>query len=760
MAHYHDRNAPTKARVEDLLGRMTLTEKVGQVNQRLYGWQTFLRNGDDYSLTAIFKDEVARFGGIGAIYGLFRADPWSKMNAQTGISRHRSRHVAYKLQRYLIENTRLGIPVLFSEEASHGHMALESESYPVNLARGASFNPALQRAVATAIAEDIAAKGAHLALASALDLLRDPRWGRAEECFGEDPYLSSEMTRAITSGLQTQGRVAAVLKHFTAQGEAIGGHNSGPVIIGPRELREIFLPVMQAAIQAGAKGVMAAYNEIDGVPCHCHRELLTDILRHEMGFKGIVMADGCALDRLLKLNNDPAIAASMALKAGIDLSLWDNVYPYLEEAVQRKIIDISALDEAVGRILTQKFELGLFEQNFKNDVMPPASAQWRHLNLQAARESICLLKNTSALLPLPLNKKQTIAVIGPNADALYHQLGDYTAPQAAGRGTTILQGLKQIASPLITLSYAEGCQVRHPLPGGIEQAVSLAEQADYVVLVLGGSSARNFEMIFQVNGAVSSKGPNMDAGENVDVADLALPDCQLSLFQALRLTQKPIIIILNQGRPYAIPELSAEADAILALFYPGAMGGLAVAETLFGLNNPSGKLPVSIPRSSGQLPVYYNQKDVVYKEDYYDMRGQALYPFGFGLSYSQFQYRQLDVQPAALSITDLEQGARFSCQVTLTNESGRAGEEVVQLYLHARQGSITRRKRELKAFTKVHLAPYETKTVTLTLDAQALSVSSAGRSYAIEPGVMDIFIGTGAVTILAHTISVSRVSLP
>lgn len=756
MAHYQDKNAPVKARVDDLLARMTLKEKVGQLNQRLYGWQAFERNGDDFALTAIFKDEVARFGGIGAVYGVFRADPWSKINAQNGIPRERSRHVTNQLQRYAIDNTRLGIPMLFSEEAPHGHMALGSESYPVNLARAASFNPDLHRAVAAATAEDIAEKGGHLALASALDLVRDPRWGRVEECFGEDPYLSGEMTYAITQGLQQQGKVAAVLKHFTAQGDAIGGHNSGPVNVGERELREIFLPVMQAAIRAGAKGVMAAYNEIDGVPCHCNHELLTGMLRQEMGFKGIVMADGCALDRLLRLDSDPAIAASMALTAGVDISLWDNIYPYLEEAVQQNYLDISVVDEAVSRLLTLKFELGLFEQRFDDDVMNPIPQRWRQLNLQAARESICMLKNAADLLPLSLNKKQTIAVIGPNADALYHQLGDYTAHQVVGHGTTILQGIQQLASPHITLSYAEGCQVRHSLPGGIEHAVTLAEKADYIVLVLGGSSARNFEMTFQGNGAVSSRGPNMDAGENVDVADLALPDCQMALFHALKLTQKPIIVLLNQGRPYAVPELSTEADALLSIFYPGAMGGLAVAETLFGLNNPSGKLPVSIPRASGQLPVYYNQKDVSYVENYYDLSGQALYPFGFGLSYSRFTYQSLAILPSELKVSDLVQGTSVTCQVTLTNTSPYAGAEVVQLYIHARQGSITRRKRELKAFTKVHLAPDETKTVTLTLDAQALSVWSAGRRYTIEPGIVDIYIGTGAETLLAGTLSLAR----
>ncbi|WP_099221738.1 glycoside hydrolase family 3 N-terminal domain-containing protein [Listeria costaricensis] len=746
--HYLDHTASVSERVEDLLGRMTLQEKCGQLNQRLYGWETFRRTGDDtFVLTEKFYQEVERFAGIGALYGLFRADPWSKMNARTGISRANSAKVANMLQRYVMENTRLGIPVLFSEELPHGHQALESECYPVNLARGASFNPELQRQVAEAMAAEVASKGVHLALVSALDILRDPRWGRSEECFGEDPYLAARLTEAVTAGIEQADRMAVVLKHFAAQGEPVGGHNSGPVSIGERELREIFLPGIQAGIAAGAGGLMAAYNEIDGVPCHANRALLTDILRDEFQFDGVVMADGCALDRLLGLTGDARVAAGLAAEAGVDLSLWDEIYPVLEEAVEAGIVAESVIDQAVRRVLTLKFKLGLFESPYVNEVVPTPDPAWREVNLQAAREGICLLENRGKTLPIGSNVKK-LAVIGPNADALYNQLGDYTAPQdeSAG-GLSVLAGIRKMAPADVAIHYEQGSDVREAVPGGLDRAVAVAEDADAVVLVLGGSSARNFDMDFLKNGAVSSKGPNMDAGENVDVANLCLPAAQRALFKAVRKTGRPLIVVLIQGRPLAIPEISEATDALLTAWYPGAVGGQAVAEVLFGQYNPSGKLPVSIPRSSGQLPVYYNQKAVEYKEDYFDGTGKPLYPFGYGLSYSDFQYVAIQTDRAEYDLAALAAGMQtVEVAVTLQNRSNVAGEEVIQLYLFDQEASITRRKRELKGFRKIKLAPHEERTITLSLTANELEIWSIRRCYEIEAGTFQLYAGGNSET--------------
>ncbi|MBF2458114.1 glycoside hydrolase family 3 N-terminal domain-containing protein [Listeria seeligeri] len=753
MTIYLDKTQPIAARVEDLLAKMTLAEKCGQLNQRMYGWDSFSRDGDVFQITDSFKQEVARFEGIGALYGLFRADPWSKMNKETGISRVNSAKVANMVQRYVVENTRLGIPVLLAEEVPHGHQALDSESYPVNLARAASFHPELQQQVAEAIAEEISDKGVHLALASALDILRDPRWGRAEECYGEDPYLAAELTAAITEGFQKNGKIAVILKHFAAQGEPVGGHNSGPVSIGVRELREIFLEPLRAGIAKGALGVMAAYNEIDGVPCHANKELLTTILRDEMGFEGIVMADGCALDRLLKLNPDPKKAAKMAIEAGVDLSLWDNVFPFLEESVTAGVLSESVVDHAVRRILQVKFQLGLFENPYVKESVPVPSANWKKLNLQAAREGICLLKNEANTLPLK-GKQKKLAIVGPNADALYNQLGDYTAPQNQAECVTVLEGLKSIVPKEWELIYEKGSEIREKVTDGILKAEELAEEADAIVLVLGGSSARNFNMEFLNNGAVSSKGPNMDAGENVDVADIALPEVQLELFRAMKRTNKPVIVVMIQGRPIAIPEISEEADALLTAWYPGSVGGTAVAEVLVGKYNPSGKLPVSIPVSSGQIPVYYNQKAVEYKEDYFDLTGKPLYPFGYGLSYSSFKYHDLAINQERVALSALLAGEKVDITVTVENTSEVAGEEVVQLYIHDMESSITRRKKELKAFKKIRIEPKEKVEVTLELDKTTFEVWSINNKYEMETGGIQIFVGGSSDTTLVGQVTI------
>lgn len=753
MTIYLDKTQPITARVEDLLTKMTLAEKCGQLNQRMYGWDAFSRDGDVFQITDNFKQEVARFEGIGALYGLFRADPWSKMNKETGISQVNSAKVANMVQRYVVENTRLGIPVLLAEEVPHGHQALDSESYPVNLARAASFHPELQQQVAEAIAEEISDKGVHLALASALDILRDPRWGRAEECYGEDPYLAAELTAAITEGFQKNGKIAVILKHFAAQGEPVGGHNSGPVSIGVRELREIFLEPLRAGIAKGALGVMAAYNEIDGVPCHANKELLTTILREEMGFEGIVMADGCALDRLLKLNPDPKKAAKMAIEAGVDLSLWDDVFPFLEESVTAGVLNESVVDQAVRRILQVKFQLGLFENPYVEEVVSAPSTNWKKLNLQAAREGICLLKNEANTLPLK-GKQKKLAIVGPNADALYNQLGDYTAPQNQADCVTVLEGLKSIVPKEWELIYEKGSEIREKVTDGILKAEELAEEADAIVLVLGGSSARNFNMEFLSNGAVSSKGPNMDAGENVDVADIALPEVQLELFRAMKRTNKPVIVVMIQGRPIAIPEISKEADALLTAWYPGSVGGTAVAEVLVGKYNPSGKLPVSIPVSSGQIPVYYNQKAVEYKEDYFDLTGKPLYPFGYGLSYSSFKYHDLVINQERVALSALLAGEKVDVTVTVENTSEVAGEEVVQLYIHDMESSITRRKKELKAFKKIRIEPKEKVEVTLELDKTTFEVWSINNKYEMETGGIQIFVGGSSDTTLVGQVTI------
>ncbi|MEH7548378.1 glycoside hydrolase family 3 N-terminal domain-containing protein [Neobacillus vireti] len=731
MVHSNTANEMIFDRVETLLANMTLKEKAGQVNQKLYGWEVYRKTDNGYELTEKFKEHVERWDGIGVLYGLFRSDPWSAVNFENGITEDVSAEVANMIQQYVKEHTRLGIPVLLSEECSHGHQGLDSMITPVNLGIGATWNPELHEKLMAAVAEEVRAKGAHLALVSTLDILRDPRWGRSEECFSEDPYLASRLTEAVLKGMQgepsdfiPEGKMAAVLKHFASQGNGIGGKNAAPASIGERELREIHLPPMAAAIQSGAMACMAAYNEIDGIPCHANGYLLNHILREEFGFKGAVMADGCALDNLVALTQSRERAAALALENGVDISLWDDVFTTLETAVETGLVSEEKLNDAVRRVLTLKFKMGLFDQPFVEAKLRQNKEQAGKINLESARQSIVLLKN-EGILPLKKDVKK-VAVIGPNADAIYNQLGDYTPFQREGRVITVLKGIASLAEEAEVV-YEKGCGIRSGDLEGLEKAVRLASGSDVAIVVLGGSSARDFDAQFDLNGAVvnTTGEEEMDCGENVDVANLELGGLQLQLLQKVMETGTPVVVVLIQGRPHAIPWIAEHAPALISAWYPGQMGGQAIAEVLFGKVNPSGRLPVSIPRSSMQLPVYYNYKDGGYKKDYFDMSGNALYPFGYGLSYTEFKYENLRVTRKTITAAQLWSGEKFSITVDVTNKGERDSYDVIQLYLKGKGSSITRRVKELKGFKKVWLATGETKEVTLELGAEEIQVFSS-----------------------------------
>lgn len=450
--------------------------------------------------------------GMGALYGLFRADPWSGVTYENGIPTQDNAKVANAIQRYVIEHSRLGIPVLLSEECPHGHQALDGTLLPVNTAIGSTWNPELIEKAYSHVASEIRSRGAHLGLVSVLDILQDPRWGRSEECYGEDPYLAARMTEAVVFGMQGRNpeewkspdKAAAVLKHLCAQGAGQGGRNAGPVPAGERELREIQLPAAEAGIKAGAAGVMAAYNELDGIPCHANDKLLTGILRDEWGFDGIVMADGTAIDRLVSITGDHESAAALALSSGVDLSLWDKSFTTLKEAVKQGKADMESIDRAVGRVLGLKFRLGLFEQPYVDEGLAASTvnnAAARELNVSVAREAVVLLKNDKGVLPLNHNSIKRLAVIGPNADRLYNQLGDYTSVQREGSGVTALQGIRMAAPEGTDIVFAPGCSVRGMSAQGLPEAIEAARSADAVVLVLGGSSARQFGGTFDNNGA-------------------------------------------------------------------------------------------------------------------------------------------------------------------------------------------------------------------------------------------------------------------
>ncbi|MCJ7840611.1 glycoside hydrolase family 3 C-terminal domain-containing protein [Lederbergia sp. NSJ-179] len=747
---YKDRSLPIEERVEDLLSRMTVKEKVGQLNQKMYGWEAYRKTENGIELTETFKEQVAFGDGMGALYGLFRSDPWSAVTYENGIPTHENAKMANKIQQYIIENTRLGIPVLLSEECPHGHQALDGTLIPTNIGAGSTWNPELMEDVYRHVAAEVRSRGAHLGLISTLDILREPRWGRSEECYSEDPYLAAKMTTAAVKGLQGEAtelargdKIIAVLKHFCGQGEGQGGHNAGPANIGERELREIHLPGMKAGVKAGALGCMAAYNEIDGIPCHANAKLLTEILREEWGYEGIVMADGVAIDRLTALAGDYEAAAAMALTAGVDLSLWDTSFTTLEKAVEQGKVTEALIDRAVRRILRLKFSLGLFEQPYTDETQSTrvvGNESFRKTNLQVARESAVLLKNQDHLLPLS-KKTKKIAVIGPNADQIYNQLGDYTAIQHDGKGSTVLQGIKEIAEGEVT--YAKGCSVRGESTEGFPEAVAAAEKSDVVVLVLGGSSMRNFDLEFDSNGAaiVSGNPTDMDCGEGVDLSDLKLGGVQELLVKEIAATGKPIVTVLIQGRPHAITGIVDDCDAILCGWYPGQEGGQALAEIIFGKVNPSGKLAVSLPRSSMQLPVYYNQKDQGRELQYVDSPASPLFSFGYGLSYTQFEFSNLQIGPSDMTIKQLNEGASVEVHVDVKNTGEIAGAEVLQLYIKDMEASITRRVKELKAFQKIWLEPNEQKTVTLLLSKEELAIWNHEMEFVVEPGNIKIMVG-------------------
>lgn len=772
---YKNSELTPSERAKDLLSHMTVREKVGQLNQHLYGFQAYERKNNDILLSQELKEEIEYYGGLGVLYGLYRADPWSGKNYESGLTGILAPKAYNLVQKYVLEHSRLGIPMLLSSECPHGHQALDGYLLPVNLNAGAAFHPELLKRAYEVCGSQLKEMGVHMALISVLDVLRDPRWGRSEECYSEDPYLSSELAKAAVTGIQSNG-IAAVAKHFCAQGEGTGGVNASAARIGERELREIHLAGAKACSKAGAKGIMAAYNEIDGIPCHSNKRLLTDILRGEMNFNGVVMADGLAIDRLDVMTGNNALSAARALKAGVDISLWDEGFTRLEEAYNRGFITMEELDKAVYRVLKLKFEMGLFENPYieEKDVSVSHTYKDHPEALELARESVCLLKNEEQILPLNVKQIRSLAVIGPNADEIYHQLGDYTPPVRDAEGITVLKGIKDFVKNSgedIQIRFSKGCGLLDSQEDYIEEAVRLAKSCDYTILVLGGSSSRFGGAEFDANGAAKLNGKvEMDCGEGIDSADLNLPGLQNRLTEAIYQTGKPVISVLIQGRPYAISEIEKYSKALLCAFYPGIKGGQAIAEILFGETCPSGHLPVSIPRHVGQLPVYYNYKDSYQGMHYYNMSEGPLYPFGYGLSYTQFQYsdltlnyRNLSGYPAEaledqkqvqkettdcieVTLDNLKNGC-IEIEADITNVGDYDGYALLLLYTKDMQASVTTRVMELKAFTKIWVPKGETKRAVLSLEEESLSIWNDKMDFVPETGDIKLMLSDGCNTI-------------
>lgn len=753
MAYGKGEGMDNRTRAKELLSEMTLKEKIGQLNQKLYGFSIYVRDKDTIKLTDEFKKEVETYSGLGVLYGLYRADPWSGKREENGLTEEIAIKAYNMVQRYVIEHSRLGIPMLLSSESPHGHQALGGYLLPVNLSVGANFNPSLYKEACKVCGKQLKAMGVDLALVSMLDILRDPRWGRSEECFSEDPYLASVFAKAAVEGYQEE-KVAVVAKHFVAQGETTGGVNASAARIGERELREIHLPPVKAAVKAGVAAVMAAYNEIDGIPCHGNKKLLKDILRDELGFHGVVMSDGMAIDQLDLMTGDNVASGALALKSGVDIGLWDTGFGRLDEALDRGLITMEQIDEAVLRVLTLKFDRGLFENPYLEE-----SKEWTTYTykkypqaLELARESFVLLKNEDNLLPINPKEIKSIGVIGPNADEIYHQLGDYTPPVKEEEAFTILKGIKDYAESLPEppkVKFSKGCDLFTGSEVMLQEAEKVVKECDITVVVLGGSSSRFLGATFDANGAAITQGEvPMDCGEGVDSCKISLPDPQEALMNRLSQLCKPLVTLIIGGRPYAIQKIIEQSTALFYVFYPGVMGGKAFSELLFGKVNPGGRLPVSIPRHSGQIPVYYNYKASYKSMNYYDIEKSPLFQFGEGLSYTKFEYSDISFNikgsietsiSKKLSALEVKEKG-IDIGFTIKNVGNYDGYAVPQLYVRHKQSSVIPRVKELKAFDKVWVNKHSKAECTLTLGREELSVWNENMELVVEPGPFEIIL--------------------
>ncbi len=730
MDPYENPQLSIDRRVDDLMSQMSLEEKVGQL-QMTMGWSYYDRVGDEITISEKFKQDFKE-RQLGSIWALMRADPWTQRDFSNGVDAPHAYDLTRQLQQYVRENSQLGIPLLFAEECPHGLMALDATVYPTALGRASSFNVDLERKIANTVEYEARSRGAHIAFGPVVDISRDPRWSRMEESYGEDPVLTAKMSTQYALGLQDSGLIAT-MKHFTAYGVPEGGHNGASAHVGRRELLSTLSYPFKMAIQQGLRSVMTSYNDVDGVPCSGNVWLMQDILRDSWQFKGLVISDLFAINGLVsaRMASDYSEAAVQAVKAGVNIDLGASCYGQpLVEAVEKGLVTENDIDSLLRPVLVAKFELGLFDEDFTSSHF--WGSQQSSLALQAARESVVMLKNEHHLLPLSRDTRK-IALIGPNADNMYNMLGDYTAPQRPEDVVTVLEGLRQIA-PQAEITYVKGCAIRDTGWSEIDRAVAAVQNADVAIVVLGGSSARDFNTTYQETGAAEVGAPtvsDMECGEGFDRASLDFLGLQDSLLKAVCASGKPIVLVLIQGRPLNLSWAEPQVDAILNAWYPGCQGGQAIAEILFGEVNPSGHLPVSYPQNVNQLPVYYNTTSP--RHDYTDQKAQPLYPFGFGLSYTTFSYTQA-------SSSQQPDGVHVS--FTLTNTGTCDGAEVVQLYLKDNLSSVMLPEYQLKQFQKIDLKKGESKAVEFVLTEEDFSLLNQKLQWVVEPGSFTVRIGS------------------
>jgi beta-glucosidase len=741
---YRNPKVAIEDRVADLLSRMTIEEKVGQIAP----------SGKPASVidpTGTFTDETAQ---------AMLARWW---DPDLEFPPKRAAILRNGIQRYLREKTRLGIPQLFMGEALHGFMEYGSTSFPQAIGLASTWDPALVKQVFTAAGQEAGAAGLGQVFSPVLDLARDPRWGRTEETYGEDPYLVSRMAVAAVTGLQGDefliGRdhAMATMKHFAVHGQPEGGTNTAPGNYSERVIRETFFVPFEAAVKEGHVGsVMASYNEIDGIPSHINHWLLDKVLRQEWGFQGFVTSDGEGLQMLVQTHHvaaSKADAARLAITAGVDYDLSDgSVYRTLLTQVKQGIVPESELDRAVSRILAAKFRLGLFE----NPLVDPDvaeritnSPEHRKIALKAAQETIILLKNDKHLLPLDLTKLKTIAVIGPNADGLH--LGGYS--RSPIHGVTILQGIQERVGSNAKVVFAEGCRFtnKHQDWHGwfddnvelidpatqadkIKEAVAAANSADVTVLVVGENESTNREAWSEQHRG--------------DRDSLDLLGAQNGLVKAVVETGKPVVVLLVNGRPLSINYIAEHVPAILEGWYLGEEGGTAAANVLFGDVDPGGKLPITFPHSVGDLPDFYNHKPSANRSYAFSTR-EPLFSFGYGLSYTTFKFENLHIEPAQIYV-----GGTAKVSVDVSNTGDREGDEVPQMYIHQRVASVTRPVMALKRFRRIHLNPGEKKRVEFTITPDALSLLNIDMHKVVEPGAFDVMVGPSSVQTQTVTLNV------
>lgn len=763
---YRDASRPVAERVEDLLARMTLEEKVAQM-QGL--WEN---KGDVQTPQGVFSPERASAAfphGLGQISRPYdRRGVDASAGGAAGVSagsvnrgERETAEYVNAAQRWSVEQTRLGIPLIFHEESLHGYTAPNATSFPQSIALASTWNPALIERVFNVASREMRARGVHLTLAPVVDVARDPRWGRIEETYGEDPHLVSEIGLAAIRGYQGETlplaseRVFVTLKHMTGHGEPEGGINVGPAQISERVLREVFFPPFERAVrELPVRSIMASYNEIDGLPSHVNRWLLHDVLREEWGYDGLVVSDYFAIRETLTRHSmfeNIQEATVRAMDAGVDIELPDGEgYIHLPELVRQGRVSMDQIDTAVRRILTMKFEAGLFENPYVDAAAAEgltATPDAVELAREAARQAMILLKNEGGALPLRAEGLGRLAVLGTHA--VDTPIGGYS--DVPRHVVSVLEGLEAEArNGGFEVVYSEGVRLTESREWAadavdlidpavnarlIEEAVAVAREADVILMVLGENEQLSRE----------AWAPNHLG----DRATLELVGQQMDLARAIFALDKPTVVLLLNGRPLAIQELVDEADALIEGWYLGQETGNAVADVLFGRANPGGRLPVTLPRSVGHLPVFYNHKPSA-RRGYLLDDVSPLFPFGFGLSYTTF-----DISAPRLVNPGIRVGETAQVQVDVTNTGGVAGDEVVQIYVRDDHASVTRPVLELKAFERVTLQPGETRTLTFELGHDALSLWNIDMQRVVEPGTFTIHAGAHVEDLQSTTLTVT-----